>query len=120
MTGRKNKFNAIRVELDGHSFDSKAEAARFAELKLLERAKEINGLLVHPVFTLRVEDSVICHYEADFEYTENEKWIVEDVKSPATLTPSSRIKMRLFKALFPTAELRITGLDRKRARRHGG
>ena len=36
-----NKFSAQRVEVDGISFDSKKEARRWGELKLLERAGEI-------------------------------------------------------------------------------
>ncbi len=44
---------------------------------------------------------------------ENGKWIVADVKSEATITPSFRIKLKLFHANYPSAEFRIVGLNRK-------
>jgi hypothetical protein len=49
----------------------------------------------------------------DFEYVENGKWIVEDVKSEPTIAPSFRIKLKLFHANYPSAEFRIVGLNRK-------
>lgn len=42
MTARTgNKFHAKKVGVDGIKFDSQKEAARWQELKLLERAGEI-------------------------------------------------------------------------------
>jgi hypothetical protein len=38
---KSNKYSAQRVEVDGITFDSKKEARRWGELKLLERAGEI-------------------------------------------------------------------------------
>lgn len=110
---RRNKFNAVRVEADGLTFDSKREHARYQELKLLERSKLISDLVVHPKFTLRCGDDMICNMIPDFEYIENGNWIIEDVKSEATITPSFRIKMKLFHANFPSAQFRIVGLNKK-------
>jgi hypothetical protein len=113
MTAGKNKFNAVRVEDGGYTFDSRREHARWCELVLLEKAKVISYLVVHPVYTLRAFDSEICKMIPDFEYVENGKWIVEDVKSDPTVTPSFRIKLKLFHANFPSAEFRIIGLNKK-------
>ena len=40
----KGKYGAKKIEADGLTFDSKKEYARWCELKLLEKAKEISGL----------------------------------------------------------------------------
>lgn len=108
----KNKFNAIRVEHDGIWFDSKKELARFIDLKLLEKAKEITDLNVHPCYTLRAFDEIICKFIPDFTYIEKGEWIVEDVKSDPTITPSFRIKLKLFHANFPSALFRIHGIKK--------
>lgn len=39
-----NKFRAVRTTVDGIEFDSKREANRYAELRLLEKAGEIRAL----------------------------------------------------------------------------
>ena len=97
---RKYKNNA--VELDGIKFDSKREARRYAELKLLERAGEITGLQRQVKFELipaqyetveRYSDKTgkklkdakrllekECSYIADFVYFIDGQLIVEDVK----------------------------------------
>jgi hypothetical protein len=111
---RGNKFNAVRVEDGGFTFDSRREHARWCELVLLQKAKIITDLIVHPVYTLRAFDTEICKMVPDFEYIEDGKWVVEDVKGEATaMLPSFRIKLKLFKANFPSAEFRIIGLNKR-------
>jgi hypothetical protein len=44
----KRKFGNQKTERDGHWFDSKLEGALYQELKLLEKAGEIEGLHHHP------------------------------------------------------------------------
>lgn len=83
-----NKFNAKKITVDGKTFDSKKEASRYSELKLLERAGQISDLDTQVTFCLipkQVDDNgrVVeraCTYKADFVYTENGKRVVEDVK----------------------------------------
>lgn len=85
MPKRRNKFGAIKVKLDGHVFDSKREAARYSELKLLRKAGEISELEVHPQFTLWVKGVLIANYKADFSYRDLlGQGHVEDVKSEPT------------------------------------
>lgn len=94
MTKYRNK------KTDG--FDSKKEAARFQELRLLQRAGEITDLEcqpkyeLQPAFTRMGEKHRAITYTADFRYIDKEGIeIVEDVKSPVTMTQVYRIKKKL-------------------------
>ena len=98
-----SKYGNHIIELDGYRFDSKKEAARYQELALMRRAGMIDKLKIHPKFTLipKLNDEQACTYSADFSYTENEKNIVEDVKSEATRKDKAYIiKRKLFKATY--------------------
>ena len=103
------KFGARKVTFDGIDFASQAEANRYSQLKLLERAREIKALGVHPKYPLKVNGVLIGVYTADFVYFEGGRQIVEDVKG--MVTPEASLRMRVFMALFPSHELRI--VDRK-------
>lgn len=100
-----NKFGAKKVEIDGHTFDSKIEGNRYAQLKLLERAKEIKALGIHPVYPLKVNGVLIGNYKPDFVFFEGGRQIVEDVKG--MVTEAASLRMRVFMACYPTHELRI-------------
>ena len=100
----KMKYNNKRVEYDGIKFDSKKEAARYAELKILEHAGEIKNLQLQKSFELiprqKQNGKVIeraCNYIADFVYQERIPggWqiVVEDTKG--FRTESYRIKRKL-------------------------
>lgn len=77
-----NKYNAKKTYVDGIAFDSKKEAKRYQELKLLERGGVISDLDCQVKFELipKQEGERPCYYVADFVYTENGKKVVEDVK----------------------------------------
>jgi hypothetical protein len=95
------KYRNKRTVIDGVSFDSKAEANRWLNLKLLERAGEITRLERQVRFPLVVDGVKVCSYIADFSYFTKEKRVVEDVKSPATASlPVFKIKSKLVKALY--------------------
>lgn len=83
-----NKFNARKVKLPtGEVFDSRKEADRWCQLKLLERAGKIDGLCRQVRFVLipaqieggKVAEREVC-YVADFLYHQDGKLIVEDAK----------------------------------------
>ena len=100
---RRNKYNARRVTIDGITFASKKEAARYQELKLLEAAGKITDLRAHPRYELKVNDILIGYYTPDSYYWElycgN---VVEEVKGGnATKTEAYRLRVKLFKALYP-------------------
>lgn len=89
-----NKYRNKKTVVDGITFDSKAEAKRYGELKLLERCGAITGLERQRRFTLipKSKYGQARYYVADFVYAENGKTIVEDVKSRATKTPVYGLK----------------------------
>lgn len=97
-TKRGNKFNAKSIIVDGHRFDSKAEANRFQELRILERIGEIRALTAHPKYPLTADGEHVCSYTLDSSYFDVKlgKHVVEDVKSKATKTDTYKIKRRLF------------------------
>lgn len=108
------KYGAKKVELDGYTFDSRAEANRYSQLKLLERARAIKSLAVHPKYPLRASNgNTVCVYEADFAYVEGSQFVAEDVKGVAT--PMFRLKAKWFRECYPGVDLRIT--DKKGNRR---
>lgn len=98
---RGNKYKNEKTERNGFKFDSKKEADRWSELQILERAGVITKLQRQVKFTLipsQKVGNVTLHsadYYADFVYEQNGRWIVEDVKSPATKTPVYQIKKKL-------------------------
>ena len=96
---RANKYGAKRTTVDGISFASQKEARRFSELKLLERAGEVQQLQLQRSFPLHVGGEHIATYRADFCYrTPDGAFVVEDVKG--FRTPVYRLKKKLMKGLF--------------------
>ena len=109
-----NKYRAVKVKIDGYSFDSKAEAQRYRDLCLLVRAGAITDFKVHPKYIL--QEAFIYHgkkilpitYTADFSYCENGKIIIEDVKGgKATQTRHFADKVKIMKYKYPEYEMRI-------------
>lgn len=70
--------------MDTINFDSMAEAKRFGELRLLEKAGQITELKLQPRYELRANGGrKIGTYVADFRYLDTERGggvVVEDVK----------------------------------------
>lgn len=95
------KYGNRKVVVDGIEFDSRKEAQRYWELKLLQRAGRISDLQLQREFELipaqyetyprygkggkRLQDGKrcvekSCTYKADFCYMQDGKLIVEDTK----------------------------------------
>lgn len=96
----RSKYGNKRATVDGRSFASQAEGARYQALKLLERAGEISNLrcqVRHKLLGYR--GGVVGTYVADFDYvTKDGLPVTEDVKSPATAKlPVFRLKSKLFR-----------------------
>lgn len=99
---RRSKFNAIKTIVDGIRFDSRKEAKRYQELKLLERAGEIERLELQPRFLLQDKFTLDgkthrkIEYVADFKYwvIKEKRWIVEDVKGVKTQV--YKLKKKIF------------------------
>lgn len=95
MRNHFNKYGNKKVTVDGIEFDSKKEANRYLQLKLLERAGEIQDLQLQVKFELipKQKGERACNYIADFVYTQNGETIVEDTKG--FKTPEYIIKRKL-------------------------
>lgn len=120
----RNKYRAKRTTVDGITFDSKKEANRWQELKLLERAGEISELRRQVAFPLwaatnsktisqtldtpagrlvkirsdRYPNGRQATYVADFVYTENGQQVVEDTKG--MITPVAKLKIAIVEAML--------------------
>lgn len=125
----RSKYGARKMVIDGITFDSKKEANRYRELKLLEKAGEICCLRLQVPFELIpaqyeetgevytkgknkgkpkrgkcIEKAV--NYIADFVYYNSDATVrtVEDVKGMRT--PVYIIKRKLFRWRYPDYEFR--------------
>lgn len=100
VRAKPRKYRNIPVMADGFRFDSRKEAARYGQLKLLEQAGLIAHLEVHPSYRLTVNGLKVGTYVADFRYakTDTGELIVEDVKG--VLTSVYRLKKKLVLAIF--------------------
>ena len=90
------KYNNTKIRVDGRLFDSKAEAARWQELSLLERAGEITELERQVEYELipKQKGERAAKYIADFRYVDHEgNTVVEDTKG--VKTPVWIIKRKL-------------------------
>ena len=92
-----SKYRNIKTEVDGIVFDSKAEAKRYMELKILEKANEISDLRLQYPFECKINEKKICTYKADFDYFEGDQWVIEDVKGFRTQV--YKLKKKLVEAL---------------------
>lgn len=113
----KNKYQALKCNVNGIEFDSRKEARRYQELLLLQRAKAISNLRMQVKYVLipaqyetyerygkngqRLKDGKRllekeCSYIADFVYEENGNEIVEDTKGIKTTDYIIKRKLMLF------------------------
>lgn len=102
-TKKPAKYRNRKVTVDGITFDSKREAARHAELVLLERAGEIRELKRQPVFELHgAKGTKVGRFTPDFEYVDAATGarVVEDVKSKASRTTAYMLRKRIFEAEY--------------------
>ncbi len=109
---RRNKYRNTRVKRGELTFDSEAEAKRYARLKAYEEAGHISQLQVHPTYELlpaftdrygKQQRAVM--YEGDFAYMQDGVQVVEDVKGKET--EAFKLKRKLFLARYPEIDLRV-------------
>lgn len=100
-----HKYHAVKTTINGITFDSRKEAKRYQELKLLEHAGVIKELQLQVPFVLfeKSEYGRKIKYIADFTYWELNKsnvweYVVEDVKGMKT--PLYRLKKRILGELY--------------------
>ena len=106
-----NKYHNKKTQVDMYVFDSIAESKRYKELKLLEKAGIIKELELQPHFLLqeafRKNGKAYrkIEYIADFQYIENGKIVIEDVKGKETEV--FKLKRKLFEHEYPEYDLKI-------------
>ena len=112
---KQNKFKNKKVTVNGKVFDSKKEAQRYQELKLLEKSGIIKDLELQKKFILlegfKKNNKTYrpIYYYADFVYylIYEKKTVVEDVKASKYFkTDVYKIKKKLFEYKYP--DLTIT------------
>jgi hypothetical protein len=106
MKGRVPKYRNTRVKVDGITFDSKREAARYGQLLILQGAGQISDLERQVKIPLHGRDGPILtptgrqmHYVADFRYVDNMQGgavVVEDAKGFET--PEFKLKRAILAA----------------------
>jgi hypothetical protein len=104
---KPSKYRAQKVEIDGITFHSKKEGARYQQLKMLEKSGQISNLTLQPSFTLAPAVTINgkkkkpLMYVADFCYLKKGTvtgLIVEDVKG--MLTDVYKIKRHLMMSVL--------------------
>lgn len=102
---KRSKYGAEPTVVDGIRFHSKREAARWSELKLLEKAGAISHLQRQVKHRLEGRDGPLLAggsreyaYVSDFAYfdVESSRYIVEDVKGFDT--PLGKLKLSIMAA----------------------
>lgn len=98
-----SKYGSQKITVDGIEFDSRKEAHRYSELRLMERGGLIQDLQRQVKFELipsqRYDGKVVerpCNYVADFVYQENGQTIVEDTKGFRTKDYIIKRKLMLY------------------------
>ena len=112
------KYGSRKTQVDGHTFDSKAEAQYYEQLKWLLENKQIRSFRLQPRYTLlesfkkNGKTFRKTEYIADFEITHLDGSIeVVDVKGYET--PVFSIKRKLFEKLYPDHHLSIVTYSKK-------
>lgn len=106
-----SKYHSKKAVVDGITFDSKKEANRYCELKILEHYGKIKDLqlqhqfVLQPPFKKNGKTIRAITYKADFVYFDVErcKHIVEDVKGYKT--DVYQLKKKMFEYNFPDLTL---------------
>lgn len=100
---RRQKYANRRVEIDGQTFDSKAEARYWGHLQIRLKAGEIRNLRrqvpfeLAPAVVIGGRKRPPLRYIADFVWEEGGKTVVADVKG--AVPEAYRIKRHLLKAV---------------------
>ena len=98
---KRTKYNNKRIKVDGIYFDSKKEADYYSELKILLRAKEIQGFSIQCTFVLEEgneEINPIC-YVADFIVFENDG-TANVIDTKGMRTDVYKLKKKMFEKKF--------------------
>jgi hypothetical protein len=98
----RSKYGAVKTTLDGITFDSKREAARWSVLQQLVRLGEVRDVQRQVPYRIDLSGQHVCTWIADFEYWErrNDEWHVVREDCKGVRTPVYRLKKKLVKAVW--------------------
>lgn len=108
MPNQPSKYHSKKTMIDNITFDSKKEAQRYQELKILQNQGIIKDLELQPKFELQVKFKTkdgqsirAINYIADFRYFDSKinRIVVEDCKG--FRTKDFNIKYKLFLYKYP-------------------
>jgi hypothetical protein len=91
-----SKYGNVKTTVDGIVFHSKREAARWGQLRLLEKAGVVRDLTRQVRIRIEIAGMKVCDYIADFVYWEDGHKIVEDCKG--FQTDVYKLKKKLLRA----------------------
>ena len=102
---KAHKYHAVPTMVGDIRFDSKAEAACYQELRLLEKGGVIRDLQLQPAYPLEIvaydgSEHVVGEYRADFTYYDIEQQRVRVVDCKGMDTPLSKLKRKIVKARY--------------------
>lgn len=102
------KYKARKTVVNGITFASKLESERFQQLRIMEQAGQISGLMLQVEFQIlkgwinpnNGEKIRSRHYVADFVYNDRltGRWVIEDTKGVETA--EFRLKWDYMKSLY--------------------
>jgi hypothetical protein len=90
---KKSKYNNVKVEFDGYTFDSIRERNYYVLLRARETAGEITELRLQVGYELNEGGSHSLKYYADFTYLENGELKTVDVKGFRTAVYKKKRKL---------------------------
>jgi len=97
--GAKSKYRSVKTECDGIIFDSKREAAYYADLMLQIKAGTVKSVERQVNFSLDVNGVHVCTYRLDFLVTMADG-TMRYVEVKGYKTPAYKIKRKLVEALY--------------------
>ena len=121
-----HKYNAKPRTIDGITFPSTAEAIRYIQLKMLERAGDIKDLSLQPNFEIykafkcKGKKYAAIKYIADFKYLERSTGltVIEDVKGKET--EGFKLKKKMFLSQYgEDHDFRVIKIDPSEYRKYG-
>ena len=103
---KKHKYGAAATWVDNTRFDSKKEAQRYKELRLLQAKEVIRDLRIQVIFQFFSGGFPDGKWVVDFTYREKDLLVAED--TTGYVTAKKKQNIRLFEQQYPEWVLRIT------------
>lgn len=97
----RSKYGNKKTVLDGIRFDSKAEAAYYAQLKMREKAGEVTAVeLQRPFPLLSPTGELMATYKADFAFWDNREGRFRVIDVKGFETKEFRLKRKMMRGLL--------------------